>query len=222
MFWEVGGGSLGKRMYFQVAHSAEKYFTVLDFQVLRHCGQFYMMVLSRGPQWVCCARVCVVMEEHTAPGCYGFLCPLWQSWYRRLTVPTHLFLPCPFLDICNQYSLSMHYWSGHLTLHWWLCFTCWVRELANGCCSFVFKLFWIFSLEDLHDSRITTKRGAEGEGLKYNNFLLPKLSLKILPALAFLCHLTASSKFLQLSYFPAPEITVQPLNYWSANDLTVI
>lgn len=96
------------------------------------------------------------------------------------------------------------------------------RELANGCCSFVFKLFWIFSLADLHDFRLTTKRGAEGEGLKYNNFLLPKLSFKILPGLAFLCHLTASSKFLQLSYFPAPEITVQPLNYWSANDLTVI
>lgn len=67
------------------------------------------------------------------------------------------------------------------------------------------KIFIIF--------RLTTERGAEGEGLKCNNFLPLKLSLKILPGLASLCHFTASSKFLQLSYFPAPEIVVQPLNY---------
>lgn len=62
------------------------------------------MVLSRAPQWVCHVRVCVVMEEHTALGCYRFPCPLWQSWYIKLTVLTHLFLPCPFLNIYNQYS----------------------------------------------------------------------------------------------------------------------
>lgn len=38
------------------------------------------------------------------------------------------------------------------------------------------KIFIIF--------RLTTKKGGEEQGLKYNNFLPPKLTLKILPGLA--------------------------------------
>lgn len=170
------------------------------------------MVRSRGPQWICCAKVCMVTEEHTALSCYRFPCPLWRSWRKRLTVLTHLFLSCPFLKICNRYRPS-----GLLIrqFHFALmtpCFTCRVRKLANGCCSFVFMPCRRDNLEDLHNF-LGSQPKWWGKGIKYTDFLPPKMALKILPGSASLCPLTASSKFLQLSYFPTPENAAQLLNY---------
>lgn len=62
----------------------------------------------------------------------------------------------------------------------------------------------------------------KGEKKKRELFSPSKTGLKITSWLSLLCHITASSKLLQLNYVPTPENAVHPLKYWSANDSTVI
>ena len=122
-----------------------------------------MMVRSRGPQWVCSAEVCMVIEEHIALSCYRFLCPLWWSWCIRLTVLAHLFLLCPFLNVYNPYSPSVLLIRPLNFALMTLCFTCRMRKLANGCCSFVFKPSWRADLEDLHNFLGSRPKGKKKE-----------------------------------------------------------
>lgn len=149
MFWE-GGRESGEDDVVPSGTLCREVFHSIRLSSVKTLWAIYMMVLARGPQWVCGAKVCVVMEEHTALGCYRSPVPYSRAGAKGLQSSHICSSPVPFWTYAINIA-PVHYWSGHLTLHWWLCFTCWVRELANSCYSFVFKLFWKDSLEDLHN-----------------------------------------------------------------------
>lgn len=110
-----------------------------------------------------------------SPQLSRFLCPLWWSWCFRLTVLANLFLLCPFLNVYHPYRPSILLIRPFKFALMTLCFTCRVRKLANGCCIFVFKPFWRADLKDLHIFFRLTIKGKK-KGIKYNDFLPPKLA----------------------------------------------
>lgn len=144
-----------------------------------------------------------------SPQLSRFLCPLWWSWCFRLTVLANLFLLCPFLNVYHPYRPSILLIRPFKFALMTLCFTCRVRKLANGCCIFVFKPFWRADLKDLHIFFRLTIKGKK-KGIKYNDFLPPKLAWKILPGSAFYAILQPPASFYSWAMFQPQKMQYSP------------